>query len=104
MTEKGGYFPSYHTLGDLRIKFDLPEDVKAENYLRKLDLETAVETVKFKADGVTYTREYFASHPHKVIVGRRMASKPPRKANSPAVSRSTAADPRKPSPKAATRC
>ena len=75
MTEKGGYFPSYQTLGDLRIKFDIPEDAKTENYLRKLDLETAVETVRFNADGVTYTREYFASHPHKVIVGRLNASK-----------------------------
>ena len=26
MTEKGGYFPSYQTLGDLKIKFDIPED------------------------------------------------------------------------------
>ena len=58
MTEKGGYFPSYQTLGDLKIKFDIPEDAKIENYSRKLDLKTAVETVTFKADGVTYTREY----------------------------------------------
>ena len=76
MTEKGGYFPSYQTLGDLRIKFDLPEDAKIEDYSRKLDLETAVETVSFKADGVTYTREYFASHPDQVIAARFSASKP----------------------------
>ena len=76
MTEKGGYFPSYQTLGDLRIKFDIPEDAKIENYSRKLDLKTAVETVTFKADGVTYTREYFASHPDQVIAARFSASKP----------------------------
>ena len=76
MTEKGGYFPSYQTLGDLKIKFDIPEDAKIENYSRKLNLKTAVETVKFTADGVMYTREYFASHPDQVIAARFSASKP----------------------------
>ena len=76
MTEKGGYFPSYQTLGDLRIKFDIPEDAKIEDYSRKLNLKTAVETVKFTADGVAYTREYFASHPDQVIAARFTASKP----------------------------
>jgi len=76
MTEKGGYFPSYQTLGDLKIKFDIPEDAKIENYSRKLDLKTAVETVKFTADGVTYSRGYFASHPDQVIAARFTASKP----------------------------
>ena len=77
MTEKGGYFPSYQTLGDLRIKFDIPEDAKIENYSRKLDLKTAVETVTFTVDGVRYyTREYFASHPDQVIAARFTASKP----------------------------
>ena len=76
MTEKGGYFPSYQTLGDLKIKFDIPEDAKIEDYSRKLNLKTAVETVKFTADGVAYTREYFASHPDQVIAARFTASKP----------------------------
>ena len=34
MTEQGGYFPSYQTLGDLRIKFDIPDDAKIEDYSR----------------------------------------------------------------------
>ena len=76
MTEKGGYFPSYQTLGDLKIKFDIPESAKIEDYSRKLDLTTAVETVKFTADGVAYTREYFASHPDQVVACRFTASKP----------------------------
>ena len=76
MTEKGGYFPSYQTLGDLRIKFDIPADAKIEDYSRTLDLETAVETVSFTADGVAYKREYFASHPDQVIAARLTASKP----------------------------
>ena len=76
MTEKGGYFPSYQTLGDLKIKFDIPEDAKIEDYSRKLDLKTAVETVLFKADGVQHIRQYFASHPDQVIACRLTASKP----------------------------
>ncbi len=76
MTERGGYFPSYQTLGDLKIKFDIPEDAKIEDYSRKLDLSEAIETVSFKADGVMYTREYFASHPDQVIACRLSASKP----------------------------
>jgi len=76
MTEKGGYFPSYQTLGDLKIKFDIPEDAKIKNYSRKLDLETAVETVTFTADGITYSRGYFASHPDQVVAARFTASKP----------------------------
>ncbi len=76
MTEKGGYFPSYQTLGDLKIKFDIPEDAKIEDYSRKLNLKTAVETVSFKANGIVYTREYFASHPDQIIAARFSASKP----------------------------
>jgi len=76
LTEKGGYFPSYQTLGDLKINFDIPEAAKIEDYSRMLDLKTAIETVSFKADGVAYTREYFASHPDQVIAARFSASKP----------------------------
>ncbi len=76
MTEKGGYFPSYQTLGDLKIQFDLPEDAKIEDYSRKLDLKTAVETVIFKADGVQHIRQYFASHPDQVVAACFSASKP----------------------------
>ncbi|MFI9589032.1 glycoside hydrolase N-terminal domain-containing protein [Nonomuraea sp. NPDC052265] len=43
-------------------------------YRRTLDLETAVAAVTYEdADGMPLTREYFASHPAGVIVGRLTA-------------------------------
>ncbi|MDR1583577.1 MAG: glycoside hydrolase family 95 protein [Prevotellaceae bacterium] len=58
---------SYQSLGELW--FDTPE-LKAENYVRSLDLSTAVATVGYTADGVRYTREYFASAVDNVIIVR----------------------------------
>ncbi|MDR0845281.1 MAG: glycoside hydrolase N-terminal domain-containing protein [Tannerella sp.] len=63
---------SYQSLGELW--FDTP-DKKAENYIRSLDLSTAVATTKYTADGVTYTREQFASAPENVIVVRITSDK-----------------------------
>jgi len=40
----------------------------AENYLRSLDLSTAIAATSFVHNGITYTREYFVSHPDKVMV------------------------------------
>jgi len=66
----------YQTLGDLRLLF--PEHEAATEYRRELDLETAVARVSYKADGVTYTREAFASFPDQVIVLRLTADQPGR--------------------------
>ncbi|MGH7991764.1 MAG: glycosyl hydrolase family 95 catalytic domain-containing protein, partial [Limisphaerales bacterium] len=46
------------------------------DYYRSLDLDTAITTTKFKRDGVTFTREVFASAPDQVIVVRLTANKP----------------------------
>ena len=73
----------YQPVGDLLINFsgpgfsgpDVPgltEDVT--DYRRSLDLNTAVTTTTFVADGVRHTREVFASHAHQVIVVRLTAS------------------------------
>ena len=43
-------------------------------YSRELDLKTAISTVKYTYEGVTYTREYFASYPDKAIVVKLDAS------------------------------
>lgn len=43
-------------------------------YERWLDLKTAISGVKYKYDGVTYTREMFASYPDKALVIRLDAS------------------------------
>ncbi len=45
-------------------------------YRRELDISRAVHTVKYSIDGVQYRREYFASHPAKVMIFRFSADKP----------------------------
>ncbi len=76
LTERGGYFPSYQTLGDLNFDFILPDNAQITDYKRELDLETALASVIFKAGEVEFKREFFASHPQKLIFGRLSASKP----------------------------
>ncbi|MGJ7029728.1 glycoside hydrolase family 95 protein [Niabella hirudinis] len=58
---------SYQSLGELW--FDTPE-LAAGNYTRNLDLSTAVSSVNYTANGVHFSREYFASAPDNVIVVR----------------------------------
>ena len=41
-----------------------------ENYVRDLDMRTALATTSYDYDGVHYTREYFNSHPDNVLVIR----------------------------------
>jgi len=63
---------SYQSLGELW--FDSPQ-LTAENYVRSLDLSTAITTVKYSSNGVNYTRECFASAPGNVIVVKITADK-----------------------------
>lgn len=63
---------SYQSLGELW--FDSPH-LKAENYVRSLDLSSAIASTKYTSEGVNYTREYFASAPDNVIVLRITADK-----------------------------
>lgn len=63
----------YQSLGELWM--DFPQ-LKAQNYTRSLDLSTAIAKVKYTVDGVTYTRESFASETDGVIVVRLSADKP----------------------------
>jgi len=58
---------SYQSLGELW--FDTPE-LNAYDYVRSLDLETAVSTTEYTSNGVKYKREYFASAPDNVIIVR----------------------------------
>ncbi|MBI5385189.1 MAG: glycoside hydrolase family 95 protein [Verrucomicrobia bacterium] len=64
----------YQPLGDLYL--DFAPSANATNYVRELDLATAVCRVRYQADGVNYTREIFASHPDEVIAIRLTADKP----------------------------
>jgi len=64
----------YQTLGDLFLK-TIHGD-KIENYTRELDFNDAVVRTTYTVDDVTYTREYFSSHPDQAIVIKVTASKP----------------------------
>jgi alpha-L-fucosidase 2 len=64
----------YQTVGDLL--FDFPEVKTIEKYRRELNLDTAIASVSYTADGVRFTREVFSSPVDQVIVVRFTADKP----------------------------
>jgi alpha-L-fucosidase 2 len=65
--------PSYQTVGDLILSFGA--SAYTEDYRRELNLDTACASVRFSRDGVTLTRESFASAVDQVIV-TRITSRP----------------------------
>lgn len=64
----------YEPLGSLRI-YDLNEG-ETTGYRRELDLDSALCRDRYTRRGITYRREYFASHPDKVIAVRIKSSAP----------------------------
>jgi alpha-L-fucosidase 2 len=66
--------PCYQPLGDLHLYFEPGGAVT--DYQRSLHLDSATSTVRYKQAGVTFQREYFASHPDQVIVIRLTADRP----------------------------
>jgi len=68
-------YGSYQTLGDLWLEFSGSAE-PVTDYRRALDLDTAVVTVQYTANGVRYTREVFSSAPDQVIVVRLTADQP----------------------------
>ena len=70
-----GPFGCYQTLGDLLLDFG---EVNGEvrDYRRDLDLDSAIARVRYQLEGVTYTRELFASKPDEVLVLRVAVDKP----------------------------
>jgi alpha-L-fucosidase 2 len=71
-------FGAYQNFGDILIDFpDQPDDVsKVQDYRRELDIQNAAARVHYTLDGVTYDREYIASHPDQGILARFTCSKP----------------------------
>lgn len=63
----------YQSLGELWI--EAPGVAGASNYLRCLDIGSAIARVAYVSGGVTYTREAFASAPANVIAVRFTASR-----------------------------
>ncbi len=65
---------AYQAFGNLTITMP-GHDTGVTQYRRELDLSEGVGRVGYQKDGVTYSREYFASHPDQVIVVRLSADK-----------------------------
>ncbi|WP_442506808.1 glycoside hydrolase family 95 protein [Novipirellula sp. SH528] len=64
----------YQPFADVFLKFSGHEAV--EDYRRALNLDEAVATTTYRANGVNYTREVIASFPDQVIAVRITADKP----------------------------
>ncbi len=64
---------SYQNLGDLWI--DLTHG-PAQAYERRLDLDSAIHSIVYTADGIAYRREYLASAPQGILVLRYTANRP----------------------------
>ena len=64
---------SYQPFGDLFAEWSHSEPT---DYRRELDLSDATHRVVYKANGVTYRREAFASYPDQVLVMRFTADRP----------------------------
>jgi len=71
-----GYHDSecYQMAGNLY--FDFGEGRATGNYERSLDISTAIASVTFDHNGITYSRESFVSAPHQVMAVRLGADRP----------------------------
>ena len=63
----------YQPLGMINIK-DCNQG-EFTDYYRELNLDNSLATVHYKRNGIQYTKEYFASHPDKMIAIKLSASK-----------------------------
>nr|WP_249665361.1 glycoside hydrolase N-terminal domain-containing protein [Mucilaginibacter sp. Bleaf8] len=68
------YNADYQPFGDVLLQFSKQGTVT--NYKRDLDITNATAHVSYIANGVTYTREYFASATDKVVAMHLTASQP----------------------------
>jgi len=65
---------AYQAFGAIEVIFDTSEP-EAQHYRRELDLSTALHTITYRAGGVGYRREYFASNPSDILVFRFTADR-----------------------------
>lgn len=73
ISSKSGNGMPYQTVGSLHLDFD--EIKEYSNYYRDLDIENAIATTRFTANGVNYQREAFTSFTDDVLVVRLTADK-----------------------------
>ena len=70
---QGSFSESFAPLGTMYINFS--HDTEPEQYYRELNISQAVSEVNYTIGNVEFTREYFVSHPDKVIVIKLTASR-----------------------------
>ncbi len=73
LTFKPTSFRSYQTLGNLILKFDLPDS--ASNYQRVLDMAAGTEITEFEISGVLYKKQLLISAVDDLILLKISASK-----------------------------
>ncbi|MCX6632429.1 MAG: glycoside hydrolase N-terminal domain-containing protein [Candidatus Solibacter sp.] len=56
---------SYQNLADLFVGL---AQGAPRSYQRRLDIDNAIHSIQYTADGIAYSREYFASAPQQVLV------------------------------------
>jgi alpha-L-fucosidase 2 len=66
----------YQAFGDLHLDLPGVDSSNVSEFYRDLDIDRAVATTRFRANGVLYTREVFASYPDHVLVVRLTADRP----------------------------
>jgi alpha-L-fucosidase 2 len=67
---------AYQAFGDVYIDFADADENAISDYVRELDLDAAVASVRFRKGPVEFRREVFASHPDGVVAVRLTASAP----------------------------
>jgi len=69
---QGSFSQSYAPLGTLFINFS--HKGSPEKYYRELDIADATSQVSYEVEGVKFQREYFSSHPDRIIAIRLSSS------------------------------
>ncbi|MFI6010234.1 glycosyl hydrolase family 95 catalytic domain-containing protein [Streptomyces sp. NPDC051243] len=69
-------YGAHQTFGDLHLDLPGAPTTTPEDYRRELDLDKAVASVTYIHQGIRHRRDFFASHPDGVIVGRLHADRP----------------------------
>lgn len=62
-------YGGFTSIGQLYVRFD-NHDGEVSNYKRALDVSQSLATVDYNVNNVNYKREYFASHPARMMVYR----------------------------------
>lgn len=69
-------YGAYQVFGDLRLDLSNAPAAPDASYRRSLDLRSALASVIYTHQEVCHTREFFVSHPGRVIAGRLGADRP----------------------------